>query len=186
MTASPALNALQREAGGRLGVIGGVEVVRHYGDAAAEYQAIRSRAAAVVRSDLSQIRLWGRDPERMLNGLITNDLALLAEDRAVHGAILSPKGRMIAEVRVVRREDDLLVDVPTAALEAVSEHLRRYVPPLFARWESRAERSGAIGVYGPAAGAVVERVLGIALPAREDEVGRASFQGKEVVAIGTR
>ena len=185
MTSILALDAVQREAGARLGLVGEVEVVRHYGDPAAEYQSIRTRAAAVLRSDLTQLRLWGRDPERMLNGLITNDLGLLAEDRAVHGAILSPKGRMIAEVRVVRRGDELLVAIPTAALDAVSDHLKRYVPPLFARWESLAGSSEAIGVYGPDAAAVVKRALGVELPGTEDGVVRANFEGAEVIVIGT-
>src|SRR5690606_25453755 len=102
------------------GTVGGTEVVRHYGDPGAEYRAVREAAGFAQRSDRARIRMWGRDPRRMLNGLITNDLALLAPDRAVYAAMLTPKGRVISDLRAFPLDEgELGVDLPLDALPAV-------------------------------------------------------------------
>ena len=97
--------------------------------ASSGYAAVRTNAGIARRDDLAVLRLWGRDPLRMLHGLITNDLLNAAPGRAVYGAMLTPKGRMIAELRVHRGapggEPELLVEVPRAALAGATEQLRK-------------------------------------------------------------
>jgi folate-binding Fe-S cluster repair protein YgfZ len=70
---------------------------------AAEYEAARSGAVVAARDDRVVLRVTGRDPVRMLQGLITNDLAGAPEGDAVYGAFLTPKGRMVAEACWSRR-----------------------------------------------------------------------------------
>jgi tRNA-modifying protein YgfZ len=165
----------------------GREAVLDYGDGAAEYQALRHSAGVVVRADLTQIRMWGRDPVRMLNGLITNDLAALSADRAVYAAMLTPKGRMISDLRVVRTSaDELIVDLPAASAPAVMAHLKKFVPPMFARSEDAGSVWTVLGVYGPISGNIVSRVLGSeSVENSEDEVTRGTFQGEPVIGIGS-
>lgn len=183
---SVSLAELHRSIGGVEGRLGSVPVVRHYGDPAAEYRAIRESVGIVERVDLVQVRMWGRDPHRMLNGLITNDLGRLAENRAVYAAILSPKGRMIADARAVLRSAqpvEILVDVPAVASDSVTAHLKRYVPPLYARWEPATTR--VVGVYGPAASDVVGQVFGQVPEQAEDTAVVATLDGKTVPILAT-
>ena len=138
----------------------------------------------VERSDNAQLRLWGREPVKMLHGLLTNDLLRASPGRGVYAAMLTPKGRMIAELRafILARPGgtELLVDLPREALAGTVEHLRKFVPPMFARWEV-AERSACLGVYGPRAGEL------LSLPElAEDEVAEVELGGAPVVAVGTR
>src|SRR5690606_12984775 len=104
------------------------------------------------------LRAYGRDPVKMLHGLVTNDLQALGVGDATYAVLLTPKGRMIAELRVLRRADDLLLDVDAAALDGVLAHFRKFVPPLFARFEP-ADHS-VVGVYGPQAAELVRAVCG--------------------------
>jgi folate-binding protein YgfZ len=167
--------------------IGAVEVARHYGDVGAEYETIRARAGIVQRADRARIRMWGRDPARMLNGLITNDLGLLAPDRSVYAAILTPKGRVISDLRAFSLPaGEVGVDIAADALPAVSEHLKKYVPPLFARWEAVGEGAGVLGVYGPESARVVEAAIGVSPDPTEDRISRGGVEGSEVLAIATR
>lgn len=133
---------------------------RHFGDPAAEYDAARTGAVVVERVDRRILRVAGRDPVRMLQGLITNDLAGAAASDVVYAAFLTPKGRMVAEARLLRDGASVLVETAAAAEEPLRTHLKKYVPPLFARVE---DSSGLalLGVYGPAWEAMVGAVADV-------------------------
>lgn len=173
------------------GEIGGAAVALHYGDAAAEYGAVREAAGVAERADLAVVRLWGRDPARMVHGLITNDLLGAPAGRAVFAAMLTPKGRMIAELRALRRAgaagEEVLLLLPREALAGVREHLRRYVPPLFARWADASAEWSVLGIYGRRAGELLRAAAGPAaeLPG-EDELWAGDVAGAELVALGSR
>jgi len=166
----------------------GLRLPRSYGDAAAEYSAARERAVVVDRCDRGLLRLYGRDPLRILQGILSNDVNLASAGRAVYAALLTPKGRMLADVRVIRRADDLLLDLPAAALPVVADTFRRTIPPLFARWEDVSESQHVLGVYGPESGASLTSLLGPDLPAVEQEDGAApvSIGGESGTVVSTR
>lgn len=140
---------------------------RNYGDPAAEYDAVRNAAGVVDRRDRRFLRVHGRDPVRMLQGLVSNDVANAPEGRAVYATVLTPKGKMIADVRVLKRGAELLVECDAAALEPLTAHLRKFVPPLFARFEDAGLT--AIGVFGPRAHDALRQALGVTVqPAATD------------------
>lgn len=160
-------------------------------DSAGAYHAVRSGAGVAERGDHAQIRLWGKDPVRMVQGLITNDLANAPADRAVFAAMLTPKGRMIAELRALRIDGDggteVILDLPREALAGTREHLRRFVPPLFARWEEVSGSLGMLGIYGPRSHDVLRQALGDGVPAlEEDGVWQGELAGAPLRALGTR
>jgi len=172
--------------------VAGRAVVRRYSAPADEYRAVREGAGVAVRSDLAVFRLHGRDPVRMLNGLITNDLAAaVGAGRGCFGAMLTPKGRTIAELRAFGRAApdgaEVLALMHAEAAAGAAEHLRKYVPPMFARWEDASEAIGVAGVYGPHAADRVRAVLGTVPPGEaEDAMAAAEWEGGTVVVARTR
>jgi folate-binding protein YgfZ len=185
-----ALLPLHEAAGADLAEVAGARVPDRFGDPAGEYRAVREAAGIADRSDLARIRLTGRDPVRMVQGLITNDLAGAGPGRGVYGAMLTPKGRMIAELRAFalpRPEGtEVLLDLPREALAGTVEHLRKFVPPMFARWKDVSEETGTLGVYGPRAAALLGRVLGEELaPLPEDGFRELDLAGARVLLVGT-
>jgi folate-binding protein YgfZ len=159
---------------------------RNYGDPSAEYDAARSAAVVVDRCDRAFIRVHGRDPVRMVQGLVSNDVTAATAERAVYATVLTPKGRMVAELRVLRRDAELLLDTDAAAAEPLSAHLRKYVPPLFARFEDASDAWAMLGVYGPAAAAVLLAVTGAAVPdAAVEDVACDGVVGDATVVIVT-
>jgi folate-binding protein YgfZ len=173
------------------GEVAGHPVARHFGDPAAEYAAVRGAAGVAVRSDRARIRLWGRDPVKMLQGLITNDLAGQPAGRGVYAAMLTPKGRAIAELRAFRVAraggDEVLVSLPREALAGVSDHLRKFLPPMFARWKDASAEVAEVGVYGPAARSVLSAALERDVPAmEEDAFVEAAYDGEPALVAATR
>jgi len=133
-----------------------LEVPRSYGDPAAEYAAARGGAVLIDRQDRGVLRVFGRDPVKMVHGLVSNDVAALTPGGSVYAVMLTAKGRLIADLHVLRRESDLLLEADVATLAAIRENLAHYVPPLFARCEDASDAFAVVGLYGPRGDAVLE------------------------------
>ena len=104
------------------------------------------------------VRVSGRDPLKMIHGLATADIEAVTPERGVYTAFLTPKGRMVADARVFRLEGEpveLLVDTAPDALPGLVAHLKKFVPPLFARAADVSEEWTVVGVYGEGADALV-------------------------------
>lgn len=119
----------------------------------------------IRRTDRTIIRMYGRDPLRMVQGLATNDIAGAAENEAVYTAFLTAKGKMIGDARVLRRPaGDIWIETDQGAAANIVANLKKFVPPLFARFEVL-ESHEVIGLYGDRAaeiahGLPVEAALG--------------------------
>jgi len=186
---SDRLHSSQEARGARFTELAGVEVARHYGNGATEYEAVRKSVGVAVRSDLVPLRMWGRDPVKMLHGLVTNDVTAVTADRGIYATMLTPKGRTIAEMRVFLRTaeaPELTLLIPREALDGTAAHLRKFVPPMFARWSDASEEFGVLGVYGPSARGLLTNIFGSALPAEEEEASsEVSLDGNSVLIVFT-
>ena len=174
------LHHVHEALGARFGEVAGREVVRHYGDPEREYATARSDAVVVDRADRAFVRMHGRDPVRMIHGLVTNDVTGAPPGHGVYAALLTAKGKMVADVRVLRRaQGDVLLELDAGAMANVLDHLRRFVPPLFARFEDVSGELGVLGVFGPAARRVVGGALGVTVPEgmAEDAFVTAALSG---------
>lgn len=161
------------------------------GEAPTGYWSAREAVGVLRRDDRAIIRMWGKDPARMLHGLITNDLLGAGPGRAVYAAMLTPKGRMLADLRAVPLLTDagaeVLVELAQEALPGTAAHLSKFVPPMFARWEDASSRTVVLGVYGPRSAEVLGGVLHPApSPLAEDQFVVTSHGEERVVVVGTR
>jgi folate-binding protein YgfZ len=79
----------------------------------------------------------------------------------MRAAALTPKGRVIALLRVMDRGDDLLVDADAAAGAGFVAMIRKFVSPRLARHTELTASTACIGVYGPQAAEIVAGVAGV-------------------------
>lgn len=92
-----------------------------------EYAAVRERGAGLIDlSDRGRIRVSGSEATMFLNGLITNDMKTLAENRWMPAAFPTVQGRLIGAVRVVRESKSFLIDTDAASHEAVLKTISRF------------------------------------------------------------
>lgn len=101
-----------------LGTVAGHPVTLHYGNIAAEYNALRSGAMLVDRSARGRMRLEGPKAAELVTGLVTNNVAALLPGQGMYAAALTPKGKIVADVRIFAREGALVVDAPRARTPA--------------------------------------------------------------------
>ncbi len=121
-------------------------------------------AVWITRRGRVRLRMEGRAPSRMLTGIVTGRIPAPPAPEATPGgdllrgyvhpsAVLTPKGKMVAELRLhrlVEGEDGaFLLDLPAAGAEGLREHFGRYLPPRFARAVDISGESGHLTVVGP-------------------------------------
>jgi folate-binding protein YgfZ len=166
------------------GTVAGREVTLHYGNIAAEYNALRSGAMLVDRSARGRMRFSGAKAAEMLTGLVTNDVQALKPGDGLYAAALTPKGKIVADLRVLARESYLLVDVPPRAFAGWQGMIKKYINPALAPSEDVTAALRGIGVFGSTARRIVA-TLGAVSPEMLASLGpyahaRAEVQGETV------
>ncbi|HEV8410748.1 MAG TPA: glycine cleavage T C-terminal barrel domain-containing protein [Gemmatimonadaceae bacterium] len=125
----------------------------------AEYAALRGAAGLVERSARARMLIGGAQAAATLTGLVTNDVGALHPGTGQYAAALTAKGKVIADVRIFARSDDLLVDTSEAAGPGFTAMIRKFVNPRLAKYSDVSALLRTIGVFGPRAHAVLASVL---------------------------
>jgi folate-binding protein YgfZ len=141
------------------------------------YAALLEGAAIVDRPERRIFRLAGRDPLGMLNAILTNDVPTQG-DRGVYAMLLDRKGRVQTDLRVVRVDDEILVDTEPEGAQAAEEILGRYAPFSRVKLEELPDWK-VLGLYGPRA----TGLLGD-LDLAEHETVRTEIGGVSVFVVG--
>jgi tRNA-modifying protein YgfZ len=77
-------------------------------------------------TDRALIRLAGEDVRSFLNGLVTNDVALLAPARPLWAALLTAQGKALFDFILWADGDDVLVDCEAEQADALARRLAMY------------------------------------------------------------
>ena len=93
----------------------------------AGYAALFEGAALVDLSHKTILRLVGKEAVGMLNAILTNEVPE-EERRGVYALLLNPKGRIQADLRVLKSDGDFLIDTEPEGTAATKELLGRYAP----------------------------------------------------------
>ena len=91
-----------------------------------EYKFVRENGVAFYEQKRGLIEVSGKEAVQFLNGLITNDVAGLAEDAAVSAAFPNAAGRLLAVVRVLRKNGIFLFETEESTHEKVFNNLFRF------------------------------------------------------------
>ncbi len=130
----------------------------------AGYRAALESCARVDLSGREQLKVLGPDRSSFLHGMVTNDVNGLGLGASNYAAMLTPKGAMVGDARVLRLAEELLLDTGPGRSAAVRDFLLKYlisedaevvdspgtavlglVGPKAAEWAARVE--GALGQY---------------------------------------
>jgi folate-binding protein YgfZ len=146
-----------------------------------EYEVVRDGGAGVI--DLStargRIRVSGSEATMFLNGLITNDVKNLAQNRWMPAVFPTVQGRLIGAVRVIRgAEPGFLIDTETASHDAVLKTISRFTLAGDFKVADLTSETALLTVQGNQAAEIVEKVTGVSdLP----ENGVAEKDGMTIV-----
>lgn len=139
----------------------------------APYAALTEGCGLVDRSERGKLAFAGDQAAEFLNGQVTNDVEALAPGTGCYAALLTNKGKMLGDLRLLRTEDELLLDCERVALQAIFDVLRRALVGWRVELHKRTLQTALLSLVGPRA----RPVAGAAdLPA-EEHAHRAAVVG---------
>ena len=124
-----------------------------------EYSVLHNGALFFDRSDRMRIRISGAKAAELVAGMVTNDVSALVPGEGQYAAALTPKGKIVADLRIFALEDGFLIDTSAAAGTGWKEMIRKYINPRVAPYHDVSAELSDIGVFGRSARSVVSKVF---------------------------
>jgi folate-binding protein YgfZ len=125
---------------------------------ASEHRAVREDCGLFDGSDAGKLLLTGPGAKEALNGMLTNEIEELEPGHGHYAALLTPKGKMLADVRVLDTDGGVLLITERVALQALFDAVRRYKLGYDTELHKQTLERGLFSLIGPGA----DRVAGSA------------------------
>jgi folate-binding protein YgfZ len=148
----------------------------------AEYRAITEACGLLDRSERGKLALTGGEAKTFLQGQVSNDVEALSPGTGCYAAFLTPKGKMLGDLRVLDTGDELLLDTERVALQELFNMIRRFSIGYDVQLHKRTLQTGLLSLIGPEASSVAGA---LELPPDEHAHLALPISGIEVRAIRT-
>ncbi|HEY1497134.1 MAG TPA: hypothetical protein VGF49_21410 [Candidatus Solibacter sp.] len=127
------------------------------------YEALRHGAAWIDLSTRGRIAVRGRDRARLLHAIASNEVKKMIPGSGCYAFLLSPQGRIQADLNLFCFEDRFLIDTEPELREKVLPHIKKYIIADQVELEDVTAETAAIGLEGPSAAAILA-TLGAPVP----------------------
>jgi tRNA-modifying protein YgfZ len=126
----------------------------------AEYRALTEACGLLDRSDRGKLALSGPDAKEFLAGQVTNDIEALSPGSGCYAAFLTPKGKMLGDLRILDLGEELHLDTERVALQALFDMIRRFKIGYDVQLHKRTVERSLCSLIGPSAFDVAARAGG--------------------------
>jgi tRNA-modifying protein YgfZ len=145
-----------------------------------EYAAATAAAAWIDRSERGKLALTGGDAKQFLQGQVSNDVLGLTPGTGCYAAFLTPKGKMLGDVRILDAGSEVLLDTERVALQELFNMIHRFSLGHDVQLHKRTLQRGLVSLLGPDS----DRIAAIAsLPVDEHAHVATRLDGIEVRAV---
>jgi tRNA-modifying protein YgfZ len=120
-----------------------------------DYRAITEACGVLDRSERGKLALTGADAASFLQGQVSNDVESLTAGTGCYAAFLTPKGKMLGDLRVLDTGDELLLDTERSALQDLFNMIRRFSIGYAVELHKRTLERGLVSLIGPASTDIV-------------------------------
>lgn len=156
----------------------GWRVPANYGDAESEYRSVRDDGAGLIDiSTRGRIRVLGSEALVFLNGLVTNDMKTLEENRWMPAVFPNVQGRILAAVRIARIMNGYLIDTEGTTHDRVLKTIERFTLAGDFKVADITDSTTMVTVQGKSAKEIVETIAGEA--AALDQNGAREIQWRD-------
>jgi folate-binding protein YgfZ len=115
----------------------------------AQYRALREEAGLLDRTGRARLVVSGSEAGDFLQGQLTNDVESLAPGEGCYAALLDRKGKVRADMRVLRTDDSFLLDTEPEAGDLLTRHLKMYKVGRDASVEAAPADERLLSLIGP-------------------------------------
>ena len=114
-----------------------------------EYAAATTAAGWVDRSERGKLALTGADAKEFLQGQVSNDVLGLTPGSGCYAAFLTPKGKMLGDLRILDAGSELWLDTERVALQELFNLIRRFSLGHDVQLHKRTLERGLVSLLGP-------------------------------------
>jgi tRNA-modifying protein YgfZ len=147
-----------------------------------EYQAVTASCGLLDISARGKLALTGSDAKTFLQGQVTNDVERLAPGEGCYAAFLTPKGKMLGDLRILETGEELLLDTERVSLQALFNMIRTFSLGYDVQLQKRTLECGLLSLLGPESGRIANAEH---LPATEHAHMATEIDGLQARAIRT-
>lgn len=113
------------------------------------YRAITESCGLLDRSERGKLALSGPQAKEFLQGQVSNDIEALSPGHGLYAAFLTPKGKMLGDLRVLDNGEELLLDTERVALQELFNMIRRFRVGYEVELHKRTLERGLLSLIGP-------------------------------------
>jgi folate-binding protein YgfZ len=124
--------------------------------ATTEYERLRESVGLLDRSARGKLRLSGAEAADYLQGQVTNDVVALTPGTGLYAALLNHKGKMLADMRILRGEDFIWIDTEPEALPVLARNVSMYSIGRDVRHADVSSIRSILSLIGPEARSVLD------------------------------
>jgi folate-binding protein YgfZ len=119
-----------------------------------DYRTITEGCGLLDRSERGKLALTGADARSFLQGQVTNDVEGRSPGFGCYAAFLTPKGKMLGDLRILDAGDEVLLDTERVALQGLFNMIRQFSIGYDVELHKRTLERGLLSLIGPEAAAV--------------------------------
>ncbi len=149
-----------------------------------EHRALTEGCGLLDRSERGKLAVSGSEAADFLQGQVTNDVEALTSGTGCYAAFLTHKGKMLGDLRVLRANDELLLDCERVSLQDLFNLLRRTSIGRDTELHKRTVQRGLFSLIGPGA-RTVAGAHDAGLGTRENDHVATELAGVAVRLIAT-
>jgi folate-binding protein YgfZ len=122
-----------------------------------DYRVLVEGCGLLDRSERGKLALTGSQAKEFLQGQVSNDVEALESGQGCYAAFLTPKGKMLGDVRILDTGEELLLDTERMALQELFNMIRLFSIGYDVQLHKRTLERGLVSLIGPRA----DKVAGV-------------------------
>lgn len=155
-------------------------VVLAFGEVPDEYRAAREGAALFDSTRREALAVSGPDAAGFLHRLLAHTVRTLAPGQGNRNLLLSSKGKVLFDFDLSYEAERIHLSLPPNTVAALAKALDTYHFSEKLKLGDVSDEHAPLDLCGPRAAALVERVLGVRVPAELHHHVQAAFEGANV------
>jgi len=120
-----------------------------------DYRAVTEACGLLDRSERGKLALSGADAKSFLQGQVSNDVDAIAAGSGCYATFLTPKGKMLGDLRILDTGEELLLDTERVALQELFNMIRRFSVGYDVHLHKRTVECGLLSLIGPESDAIL-------------------------------
>ncbi len=160
---------------------GGFDMPIHYTDIVDEHLAVRQHCGVFDVSHMGEVLITGKDAERYVNHIFTNDVRGIPVGKIVYGMMCYEDGGVVDDLLVYKMADDRFFLVINASnIDKDWAWIQQQATDFDVTLEHQSDQYGEIAIQGPESEKVMEQVLSI--PCKELAFYTFKIMGEVIVS----